>query len=207
MSGGRDLTLEACAQQLRAQLLPMALDPEPGESGMRPAAVALLLRHRPQAGMQLLLVERARYRGDPWSGHVALPGGRREPGDAHLYAALQRECREEIGVDVQQVAQPLGRLLQARPQRCRAVPLIVHPWVLWLTQDAPLQLGAELAAHAWIEVAALGPAARPGAFSLPSGRLSPGAVVWGLTYRILQDFLQRLAKCDDIPHVSGPAQR
>ncbi|HII81785.1 MAG TPA: NUDIX domain-containing protein, partial [Ferroplasma sp.] len=39
------------------------------------AAVALILN-----GNKFLLIKRADQEGDPWSGHMALPGGHRENG-------------------------------------------------------------------------------------------------------------------------------
>ncbi|HEY9478577.1 MAG TPA: hypothetical protein VIP79_00745, partial [Gemmatimonadaceae bacterium] len=50
------------------------------EEGMRRAAVALILRVGEANEPELLMIKRAVYEGDPWSGHIALPGGRREPG-------------------------------------------------------------------------------------------------------------------------------
>ena len=49
------------------------------------AAVAVVLR---VAGpdLDLLLIKRAQSERDPWSGHMALPGGRRDPGDDDLRA-------------------------------------------------------------------------------------------------------------------------
>ena len=43
---------------------------------LRRAAVALILRDPGDASLEFLLIKRADYEGDPWSGHVALPGGR-----------------------------------------------------------------------------------------------------------------------------------
>ena len=71
------------------------------------AAVAAILVHDPAPGLapghspELVLVRRAQFEGDPWSGHVAFPGGRVEPDDATPLAAAIRETREEIGVELQ----------------------------------------------------------------------------------------------------------
>ncbi|MCA9764471.1 MAG: NUDIX domain-containing protein, partial [Gemmatimonadetes bacterium] len=58
----------------------------------RQAAVALLLVPAPD---RLLLIRRADRLGDPWSGHLALPGGRQEPADASLLETAIRETAEE----------------------------------------------------------------------------------------------------------------
>jgi 8-oxo-dGTP pyrophosphatase MutT (NUDIX family) len=81
---------------------------EPGTySGQ--AAVSLLLR--PSAkGVEFLAIKRAEQERDPWSGHMALPGGRRDATDESLWMTAVRETREEVHVDLQQVGQLLGRL-------------------------------------------------------------------------------------------------
>src|SRR5258706_15931093 len=43
------------------------------------AAVALILRDGPQ-GIEVLFIRRAEHPQDPWSGQMAFPGGRAEPG-------------------------------------------------------------------------------------------------------------------------------
>lgn len=72
------------------------------------AAVALILR--PNAvEAEMLFIERARHPQDPWSGNLAFPGGRIDPGDRDARRAAERETREEIGLDLS-LAAYLGRL-------------------------------------------------------------------------------------------------
>ena len=71
------------------------------------AAVAVLIR--PDGAV--LFIQRAEYEGDPWSGHMALPGGRIDPGDDGAEAAARREVHEEVGVDLA-TATLLGELDQ-----------------------------------------------------------------------------------------------
>ncbi|EXJ93693.1 hypothetical protein A1O1_02085 [Capronia coronata CBS 617.96] len=54
-----------------------------------------------QGDPELLFIKRAGRAGDRWSGHTALPGGKRDPEDADDLAAAVRETREEIGLDLE----------------------------------------------------------------------------------------------------------
>ena len=49
---------------------------------------------------EVLFIKRAGRPGDRWSGHTALPGGKRDPEDADDLTAAIRETREEVGLDL-----------------------------------------------------------------------------------------------------------
>lgn len=83
--------------------VPTAMEPGAPLNDRR-AAVALVLRRRRAADgngvaasstTELLLIRRAVSERDPWSGDVALPGGKVEAGETDLEAAI-RECKEEV---------------------------------------------------------------------------------------------------------------
>jgi 8-oxo-dGTP pyrophosphatase MutT (NUDIX family) len=83
----------------------------------RRAAVALLVRldeTRVPAVPQLLMIKRATFEGDPWSGHIALPGGRREPADATLERTVVRETWEETAIDLERDGRASMSSLRAR---------------------------------------------------------------------------------------------
>jgi len=61
------------------------------------AAVALILRSTGE-DLEILFIERAHHPQDPWSGNIAFPGGRIDPGDDGARSAAERETLEEIGV-------------------------------------------------------------------------------------------------------------
>jgi hypothetical protein len=49
---------------------------------------------------ELLFIKRATRIGDKWNGHVALPGGKRDPEDADDQVTAMREALEEVGINL-----------------------------------------------------------------------------------------------------------
>ena len=49
---------------------------------------------------ELLFIKRATRVGDKWTGHVALPGGKRDPEDGDDQVTAMREAMEEVGIDL-----------------------------------------------------------------------------------------------------------
>mgnify|MGYP001813096738 CR=1 FL=1 len=83
------------------------------------SAVALILQIR-EGELNVLMIKRAERKGDPWSGHMAFPGGRMDPGDDHGYAVAVRETEEEVGLTsdaVEVLAATRGWLRYRLPKR------------------------------------------------------------------------------------------
>jgi 8-oxo-dGTP pyrophosphatase MutT (NUDIX family) len=175
------------------------------------AAVAVVLRggEDPVAGPDLLLIERALREGDPWSGHMAFPGGRMEPVDPHPRAAAERETWEEVGLTLAG-AELLGQLddLQGRHAGL-SLPLVISAWVYHLPEAGPLALSDEVQEAMWVPLRSLVdprlhvevPMPWAGYPGILVGR-PERHVVWGLTYRFLELFLARLG--NPLPHRWGP---
>lgn len=117
---------------------------------MKRSAVALVLQVR-EGELHILMIKRAEREGDPWSGHMAFPGGRMDPGDAHGYAVALRETQEEVGLDLARQARCIGRLsdLNARPRRS-ALGMAVSPFVFRMDRNAHFQLNHEVAEVVWV---------------------------------------------------------
>lgn len=164
------------------------------------AAVALILRLGEGGELEMLMIKRATFEGDPWSGHVALPGGRREDADASLEATAVRETREETAIDLQAHGSILGALDDLQPRTPRLPPLVITPFVAVLEHGAPLVLSDEVASAFWVRLTALqsSGASRDVEIELAMGRLTVPSfsydehVIWGLTERILRQFLALL---------------
>jgi len=160
------------------------------------AAVAVVIAPDPES---ILLIRRADRLGDPWSGHMALPGGRREPGDPDLLATVIRETREEVGIDLG-ADQLLASLDDVVPRNPVLPPIAVRPFAFLLPARPPLILNPEVAATQWVTLddLVLPAGYRPASLEIAGQRREvqayrfDDAVVWGMTERILTDLLQRL---------------
>jgi 8-oxo-dGTP pyrophosphatase MutT (NUDIX family) len=171
---------------------------------LREAAVALVLRGGPE-GAETLVIKRSEAERDHWSGHLALPGGRVEPSDESLEATAVRETFEEVGLNLRAGGEVLGRLGTVRPQSPFAPRVSVTPFVAVAPPefhaggDAPktLELSDEVAAAFWVPVDELKRGGRSAVFRMAfagverewPGYPSAHGVIWGITERILTEFL------------------
>ncbi|MGO9309711.1 MAG: NUDIX hydrolase [Spirochaetia bacterium] len=79
---------------------------------------------------EILFIKRAERAGDPWSGHLAFPGGRAEESDATLLDLAMRETAEEVGIDARQGGRVIGRPSTIRPLSIRIPSITVTPFVV-----------------------------------------------------------------------------
>lgn len=163
-------------------------------SESRLAAVAAVLRVVEEP--EILFIKRAELERDPWSGHVAFPGGRVEEGDASLQATAMRETFEELSLDLAH-GQILGRLDDLAPRSRVLPPIIIRPFVAVVAPDVTFVKSAEVASAFWVPVSVLrdeqsqaehvmlvnGVRARFPAFRVQEH------IVWGLTERIVRQLL------------------
>jgi 8-oxo-dGTP pyrophosphatase MutT (NUDIX family) len=174
---------------------------EADEPGVRRAAVALLLRlGAPLDEPELFFIQRAQYETDPWSGHVAFPGGREEPGDRSLFDTAARETFEETAIDIRRDAELLNHLDDLRPRIVRLPDLVVRPFVVLVGGHSDPILSNEVAASFWVPLSALRAAggwrdtivtARGSEYTRRAFHHA-GFIVWGMTERIVSGFLSLL---------------
>ena len=161
----------------------------------RLAAVAAVLRVVDEP--ELLFIKRAEVAHDPWSGHVAFPGGRMEPGDESLEATAIRETFEELSLDLRQ-GQILGRLDDLAPRSPVLPPIIIRPFVALVSPDVDLKLSREVASVFWVPLSQIRDPraqveheivyAEGQSMRFPAYRLQQH-VVWGLTERIVRQLI------------------
>jgi 8-oxo-dGTP pyrophosphatase MutT (NUDIX family) len=155
------------------------------------AAVSLLLRPA-GGGLEFLAIKRSESVTDPWSGQMALPGGRRDPGDESLWATAVRETREEVGVDLSKAGRLLGRLDDVVPGTRRIPAIAIAPFVVGVPQGVVAGTSSEVERTVWLPLAVVVGEGHRGRLRLDvrPEREYPtieyeGHVIWGLTFRIL----------------------
>ena len=160
----------------------------------RQAAVAVVL-HQSCVQTEVLFIKRATVAGDPWSGHMAFPGGHKDEGDFDLVDAAVRETEEEIGLDLR-ASRFVGPLSHQRAApRGRTIDMLVAPYVFVIDSMPNLTLNHEVDEVVWasfndmfngnnhdIEFRAIADAQVP----FNGYRIEQQHFVWGLTYRTLQ---------------------
>ena len=167
------------------------------DAHVRLAAILLALRAREDGEPELLMIKRADAEGDPWSGHIALPGGRMEPGDPDLAATAVRETWEETGVDVARDGRLLGHLDDLSPRSPTLAPIVIRPYLALVRADVAIVPSHEVATAFWVPLSALREQAAwgigvvhvRGAERTVSVFQHGEYTVWGLTERVLRQFL------------------
>ena len=152
------------------------------------AAVGIIVCSLPVESV--LLVKRNEHRRDPWSGHYAFPGGRREDGDATIYQTCVREVAEETGIllepgSLERACEPAlaGRNVKA--------PILVQPYVFRLEERPQVTIEErEIARYAWLSTESFRDLARHRIVEVRSTMIRPvypmdDYFIWGFTYSLL----------------------
>lgn len=191
------LSLSEVQRRIAAGLIGLAGSSAQVEAPLDPetswAAVAVIVAPNPDS---VLLIRRAERVGDPWSGHMGLPGGRLDPADSDLGQTALRETSEEIGWQLDR-RQLLGTLPDVWPRTPLPRLIVVRPFVFAVSERPDLVLSGEVAETFWVPVTELRDPAvyRETVIELRGERRGFPAfhlghhVIWGLTERILTPLL------------------
>jgi len=175
--------------------LPTVLKPISDEQGAN-AAVALLLKSK-RNDYDVLFVKRVENPSDPWSGQMALPGGKREPKDVSLKDTVMRETMEETGIKLDD-CRFLGVLTAVRSEPKLEIKIL--PFVVLLEDEPKLKLNkAELERFIWVPFEEIVQSKGTVEFSFGKvpAYIFADAIVWGVTYKILSKFIQAVEKASN----------
>lgn len=169
------------------------------EGAARFAAIALVLRPSDAGEPELLMIKRAEVEHDPWSGHIACPGGRMDPGDRDLEHTATRETWEETGIDLVADGRILGTLDDISPRTPTLPPIVIRPFVAVVKPEVTIIDSPEVAEAFWVPMSAIRETTSWGKAFVPIRGVGEREVdvfrhgqytVWGLTHRALTQFVE-----------------
>jgi 8-oxo-dGTP pyrophosphatase MutT (NUDIX family) len=160
------------------------------------AAVSLILRPDDKERLAILLIKRNSRSDDPWSGQMAFPGGRFKKGDANLLATAKREAKEETGIEIgdTEIVGELNEIVSG------SFVIRVSPFVVFSERLLEVKIDpSEISDFFWI----------PEGYFRDANNISPylferagqkiqfpsyryrDHVIWGMTFKIIQDFVSK----------------
>lgn len=167
----------------------------------RHCAVALILAHGHHE-LEACFIRRTERVGDPWSGQVALPGGRAEATDVSASAVAERETYEEIGLKLKPI-QRIGAL----PTHAIRANMTLSPFIYFIQPlqewGPPQQVATardlqEVSSVFWVPLSHMFASKNTTTLDYPQNGISTtfpgiqfeGHVIWGLTLSVLKTFAQ-----------------
>ena len=165
------------------------------------AAVAISVRSG-VSGPEILMIQRAVRQGDPWSGHMGFPGGRKDESDASDMACAKRETREEIGFDLDIYGELVCQLSDVNTGwRADRPEMLVAPFVFKVGSTPVFDLNHEVDDTLWVPLSFLlndanrsrhqwdwrGEVLESDAFTFDD------RLIWGLSLMMIDELLQIIA--------------
>lgn len=189
-------------EEIREAILREPFEPRPFVAEPNRASVAMILAGSGRE-LEFCFIRRADREGDPWSGHVAFPGGRASPGDPDAVAVAERETLEEVGIALRP-EQRLGPLPEMPVRRDDLnFSMTLSPFLYHVGNERlPSTPNREVAEIFWVPIAHIFDASattvmefeRGGEMLSFPGVLHGSNIIWGLTLRVLEIFAERLRR-------------
>lgn len=160
------------------------------------ASVMVILREK-RDGYSMLFIKRREYVSDLFSGHMAFPGGKMQKGDRSKLETAIRETLEETGIDLKKNGRILGELDDVSPVNPKANHYIVTPYLALVGEDTRVKPNEEVAEFVWIplsdfrneKILEIKVIEKYGMKLEDFTFRYQNYVIWGMTARILRQFL------------------
>jgi 8-oxo-dGTP pyrophosphatase MutT (NUDIX family) len=167
--------------------------------GQTLAAVLVPLIALPESASPHVVLTRRRSDLRRHAGEISFPGGRKDPEDADLSETALREAEEEIGL-----ARSSVELLGELPAISTfATNYLIHPFVgqivasqRWEVSPREVDAVLELPLRELQQSRTRTPIERRGVTFETDAYVPDGNVIWGATFRILENLLERLQASD-----------
>ena len=162
------------------------------------AAVAISLRSG-VSGPEILMIQRAVREGDPWSGHMGFPGGRKDAFDVTDVACAKRETREEISFDLDTHGELICQLSDVNTGwRADRPEMLVAPFIFKVDSTPSFELNHEVDDTLWVPLNFLLDDANRGRHQwdwrgevLESDAFTyDGRLIWGLSLMMIDELLE-----------------
>jgi len=173
-------------------------------NGLIPAAVMIVIKYFKDCNY-ILFIKRSDVEWDPFSGHMAFPGGKNEKEDKDLLETAYRETLEETGIDLKINGQLLGRLDDCKPNNPTARNIVVTPYISYLDKKVSIIPNYEVDEALWIPISHLKDESnleilyksRDGKIIEDYNYRFNDYVIWGMTGRVLHQFLELFSELLD----------
>lgn len=160
------------------------------------ASVMVILREE-RGEYSMLFIKRREYVSDLFSGHMAFPGGKMQKGDGSKLETAIRETLEETGIDLKKNGRILGELDEVNPVNPKANHYIVTPYLALVGEDTRVKPNEEVAEFVWIplsdfrneKILEIKVIEKHGMKLEDFTFRYQNYVIWGMTARILRQFL------------------
>ena len=167
------------------------------ESDFVHASVMMILKQS-EHDYSLLFIKRPESDRDPFSGHMAFPGGRMENHDRSKLETAVRETYEEVGINLNISGRILGSIDDVNPNNPRARNYIVTPYLSVLNEEVIIKPDVrEVERTVWVPMhhlvddrnAQVRMRERGGRLVEDYAYQYEQYIIWGMTGRILHQFL------------------
>ncbi len=173
-------------------------------NGLIPAAVMIVIKYFKDCNY-ILFIKRPDVEWDPFSGHMAFPGGKNKKEDKDLLETAYRETLEETGIDLKISGQLLGRLDDCKPNNPTARNIVVTPYISYLDKKVSIIPNYEVDEALWIPISHLKNESnleilyksRDGKIIEDYNYRFNDYVIWGMTGRVLHQFLELFSELFD----------